>query len=172
MTYQPPISDYGFLLRDVLAIERHADLPAFANASMDVVDQVLEEAGRFSAGVLAPLNRTGDRDGCSWRQDFTVSTPAGFREAYAQLVEAGWPALGADPDYGGQGLPSVVSIAFSEMSSGANMAFAMYPGLTHGAYSAIRNGGSQAQKEHQVTAQRVKFHDRVPLWFVAPQLEI
>src|SRR5690606_5928647 len=79
--------------------------------------------------------------------DFTVATPTGFKAAYAQLVEAGWPALGADPAYGGQGLPGVVNLAFSEMSSGANMAFAMYPGLTHGAYSAIRNGGSQAQKD-------------------------
>jgi alkylation response protein AidB-like acyl-CoA dehydrogenase len=147
MTYQPPVRDFAFLLRDVLQIEQYAALPAFADASIDVVDQVLEEAGRFTAGVLAPLNTVGDKQGCTWRPDFTVTTPKGFKEAYAQLVEAGWPALGADPAYGGQGLPSVVNLAFSEMSSSANMAFSMYPGLTHGAYSAIHHGGSQAQKD-------------------------
>jgi len=147
MTYQPPVRDYGFLLREVLRIEQYADLPAFADASMDVVDQILEEAGRFTAGVLAPLNASGDKEGCHWRQDHTVTTPAGFKDAYAQLVAGGWPALGVDPAYGGQGLPAAVNLAFSEMSSGANMAFSMYPGLSHGAYAAIHHGGSQAQKD-------------------------
>ena len=146
MTYHPPVRDYAFLLRDVLQLERYANLPAFADASMDTVDQILEEAGRFTAEVLAPLNSVGDKEGCRWNADFTVTTPTGFKAAYAKLVEAGWPALGADPNYGGQGLPHVVNLAFSEMSSAANMAFSMYPGLTHGAYSAIRNGGSDAQK--------------------------
>jgi alkylation response protein AidB-like acyl-CoA dehydrogenase len=146
MTYQPPVRDFTFLLRDVLQIERYANLPAFADASIDTVEQVLEEAGKFCAEVLAPLNRAGDQQGCRWSPDFSVATPAGFKEAYAQFVEAGWPALGADPDFGGQGLPGVVNLAFSEMSSAANMAFAMYPGLTHGAYSAIHNGGSPEQK--------------------------
>jgi alkylation response protein AidB-like acyl-CoA dehydrogenase len=147
MTYQPPVRDYAFLLRDVLQLERYANLPAFADASIDVVDQILEEAGRFTGEVLAPLNSVGDKEGCHWSADFTVKTPKGFKEAYAQLVEGGWPALGADPNYGGQGLPAVVNLAFSEMSSGANMAFSMYPGLTHGAYSAIHAGGSDAQKQ-------------------------
>jgi alkylation response protein AidB-like acyl-CoA dehydrogenase len=147
MTYQPPVRDYAFLLRDVLELERYANLPAFADASIDTVDQILEEAGRFTAEVLAPLNRVGDKEGCQWSPDFTVKTPTGFQAAYRQLVEGGWPALGADPNYGGQGLPAVVNLAFSEMSSGANMAFSMYPGLTHGAYSAILNGGSPAQKD-------------------------
>jgi alkylation response protein AidB-like acyl-CoA dehydrogenase len=146
MTYQAPVRDYVFLLRDVLGLERYANLPAFADASMDVVEQILEEAGRFTAETLAPLNSVGDKQGCRWNPDFTVETPAGFKEAYAKLVEGGWPALGADPAYGGQGLPYVVNVAFSEMMSGANMAFAMYPGLTHGAYSAIHEGGSDAQK--------------------------
>ena len=146
MSYQAPVRDYVFLLRDVLQLERYADLPAFADASMDVVEQILEEAGRFTSEVLAPLNPVGDKEGCAWSPDFTVKTPTGFREAYAQLVEAGWPALGADPAFGGQGLPHVVNLAFSEMSSGANMAFSMYPGLTHGAYSAIHAGGSEEQK--------------------------
>lgn len=146
MTYQPPVRDFTFLLRDVLQIERYANLPAFADAQIDTVDQILEEAGRFTAEVLAPLNRVGDKEGCRWSPDFTVTTPDGFKHAYAQFVEAGWPALGADPEFGGQGLPAVVNLAVSEMSSAANMAFAMYPGLTHGAYSAIHNGGSTEQK--------------------------
>jgi alkylation response protein AidB-like acyl-CoA dehydrogenase len=146
MTYQPPVRDFAFLLRDVLKIERYANLPAFADASIDTVEQVLEEAGRFCAEVLAPLNRVGDKEGCRWSPDFSVSTAAGFKEAYAQFVEAGWPALSADPAFGGQGLPAVVNLAVSEMLSSANMAFAMYPGLTHGAYSAIHNGGSPELK--------------------------
>jgi alkylation response protein AidB-like acyl-CoA dehydrogenase len=147
MTYQPPVRDYAFLLRDVLQLERYANLPAFAEASIDTVEQILEEAGRFTGEVLAPLNSVGDKEGCHWSPDHTVTTPKGFKEAYAQLVEAGWPALGAEPAYGGQGLPHVVNLAFSEMSSAANMAFSMYPGLTHGAYSAILAGGSDAQKD-------------------------
>ncbi len=146
MTYQPPVKDHTFLLRDVLEIEKYANLPGFADASMDVVEQILAEAGKFTSEVLAPLNSVGDKEGCHWSADHTVKTPKGFKEAYAKLVEGGWPALGSDPNYGGQGLPHVVNLAFSEMSSSANMAFSMYPGLTHGAYSAILNGGSDAQK--------------------------
>jgi alkylation response protein AidB-like acyl-CoA dehydrogenase len=147
MPYQPPVRDYAFLLRDVLELERYANLPAFADASMDTVDQILEEAGRFTAEVLAPLNSVGDKEGCHWAADNSVTTPKGFKEAYRQLVDAGWPGLGSDPAYGGQGLPHVVNLAFSEMSSSANMAFSMYPGLTHGAYSAIHAAGTQAQKD-------------------------
>ena len=150
MPYQPPVRDHLFLLRDVLEIEKYANLPGFADASMDVVSQIVEEAGRFTGEVLAPLNSVGDKQGCVWNPDHTVTTPAGFKQAYAQLVEGGWPALGAEPAYGGQGLPHVVNLSFSEMSSSANMAFSMYPGLTHGAYSAILNGGSDAQKARDV----------------------
>ncbi|MDO8799485.1 acyl-CoA dehydrogenase C-terminal domain-containing protein [Phenylobacterium sp.] len=146
MTYQPPVRDHVFLLRDVLQIEKYADLPAFADAAMDVVEQIIEEGGRFASEVLAPLNAVGDKEGCTWHSDNTVTTPTGFKAAYAQLVEGGWPAIGAEPAYGGQGLPHVVNLSFSEMSSSANMAFSMYPGLTHGCYSAILNGGSDEQK--------------------------
>ena len=146
MTYQPPVRDYHFILGELLDIGRYANLPGFADASMDVVGQIVEEAARFTAEVLAPLNAVGDKEGCRWNPDHTVETPKGFKEAYAQLVEGGWPALGADPAYGGQGLPHVVNLAFSDMSSAANMAFSMYPGLTHGAYSALINGGSDDLK--------------------------
>ena len=146
MGYQPPVRDHRFLLRDVLAIEQYANLPGFADASYDTVEQILGEAARFNAEVLAPLNAVGDKAGCVWSPDNTVATPPGFMEAYKALVEGGWPALGADSAWGGQGLPAVVNLAVSEMSSSANMAFAMYPGLTHGAYSAIVAGGSDTQK--------------------------
>ena len=146
MSYQPPVREHLFVLRDVLEIETLANLPGFADAPMDVIEQVLDEAGKFCAEVLAPLNSVGDKHGCVRNADGSVTTPPGFKEAYRKLVDGGWPALGADPAFGGQGLPAVVSLAFSEMSSGANMAFSMYPGLTHGAYSAILNGGSDEQK--------------------------
>ena len=146
MTYQAPVRDYVFLLRDVLQLERYANLPAFADASMDTVEAILQEAGKFTSEVLAPLNSIGDKQGCVWSADHTVKTPDGFKDAYAKLVEGGWPALGSDPAYGGQGLPHVVNLAFSEMSSSANMAFSMYPGLTHGCYSAIHVGGTPEQK--------------------------
>ena len=147
MTYQPPVRDHAFLLRDVLEIETYAELPGFEDAAMDVVDQIIVEAGKFCAEVLAPLNAVGDKEGCTWHSDHSVTTPKGFKEAYKLLVAGGWPGLGSDPAYGGQGLPHVVNLSFSEMSSSANMAFSMYPGLTHGCYSAIKVGGSEAQKD-------------------------
>src|SRR5436190_1693229 len=150
MPYRPPVREYAFLLRDVLELERYANLPAFADAAMETVDQILEEAGRFTGEVLAPLNGVGDKEGCHWKPDFTVTTPKGFKEAYRQLVDGGWPALGVSTAYGGQGLPHVVNLAFSEMSSAANMAFSMYPGLTHGAYSAILAGGS-----YKISGQKI-----------------
>jgi len=147
MTYQPPVRDHTFILADILNIDQYGDLPGFADAPMDVVAQIIEESGKFTAEVLAPLNAVGDKEGCHWSPDHTVTTPKGFKEAYAQLVEGGWPALGAEPAYGGQGLPHVINLSFTEMTSSANMAFGMYPGLTHGAYSAILAGGSQEQKD-------------------------
>jgi alkylation response protein AidB-like acyl-CoA dehydrogenase len=146
MPYAPPVRDQMFILRDVLEIERYANLPGFADASLDVVEQLLESGGQFAAEVLAPLNSVGDREGCRWSPDGTVTTPKGFKEAYRQFVEGGYLTIGSDPAYGGQGLPAVVNTAFSEMTSGANMAFAMYPGLTHGAFEAIREGASDELK--------------------------
>ena len=146
MAYQAPVRDQMFILRDVLELENYANLPGFADASLDTVEQILTEGAKFCEEVLAPINRNGDLEGCVWSSDNTVKTPKGFKEAYAAMVEAGWPALGSEPEYGGQGLPGVIGLAYSEMSSSANMAFSMYAGLTHGACSAILAGGSDAQK--------------------------
>ena len=146
MSYQAPVRDQMFILRDVLHLDSYANLPGFADAALDTVEAVLTEGAKFCEEVLAPINHAGDQEGCVWSPDNTVKTPKGFKEAYATMVEAGWPALGAEPEFGGQGLPRVLSLAYSEMSSSANMAFSMYPGLTHGAYSAILEAGTPEQK--------------------------
>ena len=148
MTYQPPVRDHAFILRDVLNIDQHGNLPGFQDAPFDVVEQILDAAAQFTGEVLAPLNTVGDKNGCQLDPATNVvTTPPGFKDAYKQLCEGGWTGLGSDPAYGGQGLPHVVNLAFSEMSSSANMAFSMYPGLAHGAYSAIHTGGTDEQKQ-------------------------
>jgi alkylation response protein AidB-like acyl-CoA dehydrogenase len=146
MPYAAPTRDHTFLLKDVLQIERYANLPGFADASMDLVQQILEEGGRFAEEVIAPINRAGDREGCRL-QDGEVTTPTGWKEAYRQMVEAGWTALSSDPAYGGQGMPAVVSFAISETTAAANPAFSMYPGLTHGAYAALHASASDEIKQ-------------------------
>jgi alkylation response protein AidB-like acyl-CoA dehydrogenase len=148
MTYQPPVRDHAFILRDVLNIDQHGALPGFSDAPFETVEQILEAAAQFTGEVLAPLNTVGDKNGCKLDPATNVvTTPPGFKDAYKQLCEGGWTGLGSDPAYGGQGLPHVVNLAFSEMSSSANMAFSMYPGLAHGAYSAIHTGGTDEQKQ-------------------------
>ncbi len=146
-TYSAPLREYRFLLKDVLDIERYSNLPGFADAPMDLVEQVLEEGAKFCEGVLAPLNKVGDEHGCKRADDGSVTTPPGFKEAYKQLVDAGWPALSSDPNYGGQGMPHIVAMAWMEMVASSNMAFGMYPGLSHGAYAAIHQHGSDEQKQ-------------------------
>lgn len=148
--YTPPVRDTRFILSDVLGVQNHANLPGFANATADVVDAVLEEGGRFVAEVLFPLNLSGDQQGCTRRDDGSVTTPDGFKAAYDQFVESGWATLSAPEEFGGQGMPHVVSTAFQEYMISANMAFAMYPGLTHGAIAALLAKGSQEQKEKYV----------------------
>ncbi|WP_373488725.1 acyl-CoA dehydrogenase C-terminal domain-containing protein [Blastomonas sp.] len=145
--YNAPVRDTQFILNEVLGIEKYANLPGFDNASPDVLDAVLTEAGKFVEEVLFPLNQIGDQQGCTRHADGSVTTPDGFKAAYDQYCEAGWGTLAAPEEFGGQGMPHIVGIAFEEFMASGNMAFAMYPGLTHGAVSAILAKGSQAQKE-------------------------
>jgi alkylation response protein AidB-like acyl-CoA dehydrogenase len=145
--YTAPVRDTQFILTEVLGIEKYSNLPGFDNAAPDVLSAVLEEAGKFVEEVLFPLNQVGDQQGCTRHADGTVTTPDGFKEAYNHYCEAGWGTLAAPEEFGGQGMPHVVGIAFEEFMSSSNMAFAMYPGLTHGAVSAILAKGSQEQKE-------------------------
>jgi alkylation response protein AidB-like acyl-CoA dehydrogenase len=145
--YAAPLREYRFLLREVLEIDRYANLPGFSDATPELIDQILDEAGRLCGEVIQPLNVVGDRDGCTRGEDGAVKTPAGFKEAYEQLVAGGWPALSCDPAFGGQGLPRVLNLCFQEMMSSANMAFSMYPGLSHGAYSALLHHGADSLKQ-------------------------
>jgi len=146
-TYTAPLREYRFLMKDVLDIERYANLPGFADAPMDLIEQVLSEGAKFCENVLAPLNKVGDEHGCVRSDDGSVKTPPGFKDAYDQFVAAGWPGLSSDPAYGGQGMPHIVALAWNEMVASANMAFGMYPGLSHGAYAAIHTHGSDEQKQ-------------------------
>ena len=145
--YQAPLRDMKFLLNEVLEIGSYANLPRFADAPADVVEAVLDGGAKFASEILQPLNAVGDRQGCKRNPDGSVTTPKGFPAAYQQMSDDGWMAISADPEWGGQGLPRVVSMPFLEMCSSANMAFSMYPGLTRGAAEAIQTGGSEEQKK-------------------------
>ena len=145
--YVPPLRDMQFVLHEMLNVEsRLHKLPQHADIDRATIDAVLEEGGKFCAEVLYPLNRVGDQEGCTRHADGSVTTPTGFKEAYRQYVEAGWPALGADPEYGGQGLPHVIDSAFMEMLNSANQAWTMYTGLSHGAANALLAFGTPEQK--------------------------
>ena len=142
-TYTAPTRDMKFILNEVLDLSRFSELDSFKDADAEMSNAILDESAKFAEGVLAPLNRVGDEHGCVRNEDGTVTTPPGFREAFDQMRANGWMGLSSDPKYGGQGLPGVLGLATGEMSSSANMAFAMYPGLTGGAAKAISIGGSR-----------------------------
>jgi acyl-CoA dehydrogenase len=143
--YTPPLADMRFILHELVGLDRIAALPGCEQVNAELVDAILEEAGKLARDVLAPLNRVGDTEG-SRLVDGAVRTPAGFADAYRQFVEGGWNALVGDPDYGGQGLPTVVSAAVQEMWNAANMGFALCPLLSFGAVEAVTHTGSDAQK--------------------------
>ncbi|HHB81238.1 MAG TPA: acyl-CoA dehydrogenase, partial [Aliiroseovarius sp.] len=143
-TYTPPTQDMTFLLHDVLKADQ-ADIPGYDEMSPDFTSAVLDEASKLARDVLAPLNRVGDEEGCTL-ENGVVRTPTGFKAAFDQMREGGWTGLDCDPEYGGQGMPYLLGTAVGEMWVSANMAFNMYQGLTHGAYSAIHVHGNDAQK--------------------------
>ncbi|OGN42573.1 MAG: acyl-CoA dehydrogenase [Caulobacterales bacterium RIFCSPHIGHO2_01_FULL_70_19] len=145
MAYKAPVRDLTFVLNEVLEIDRYSNQPGFAEVSSELVGQILEEGAKFAEEVIAPLNRVGDLEGCKW-EDGKVTGPTGWKEAYRQMVEAGWPSLTCDPEYGGQGLPAIVGMAFGQFTAAASPAFSMYPGLTHGCYEGLHANGSDEQK--------------------------
>ena len=147
--YNPPLRDMQFVLHELLEVTQVLkSYPAHADLDVDTVNAVLEEGGKFCSQVLAPLNLSGDQEGCTLdRSTHAVTTPKGFKEAYAQFVQGGWPALSTDPVFGGQGLPHFMNQSFYEMLNSANQAWTMYPGLAHGAYECLHEHGSPEQKQ-------------------------
>ncbi len=147
-TYTPPLRDMQFVMHEVLHVaDDYRAMPRHQDVDADTINAVLEEGGKFAREVILPLNISGDTEGCTLdRATHEVTTPTGFKAAFARYVEGGWPALSADPAYGGQGLPIVVNQCFYEMLNSANQAWTMYPGLTHGAYECLHAHGTDEQK--------------------------
>src|SRR5215813_3406757 len=148
--YKAPVEDVSFLLNDVLQIDRYDNLPGFSDASSGVRAAILTEAVKLAEEVLQPLNRVGDLEGCKRNEDGSVTTPKGFKEAFRQQAEGGWLGLSAPTAFGGQGLPVTLSQAVNEFQISANMAFAMYGGLTMGATAALLVHGNAEQKKTYV----------------------
>ncbi len=145
-TYKAPARDTRFIINEVLKLDTYGNLPGFENATADMADTVVEEAGKFIAEVVAPLNLSGDQEGCTRHADGSVTTPKGFKEAYVAYRESGWGTLTQPEAFGGQGMPHVLGFVIEEFLCSANQAFAMYPGLTNGAVAAILTKGSPEQQ--------------------------
>lgn len=149
--YQAPLRDLRFVMDEMLDYPAHyARLPGGEEATPDVVAAILEEGARFAREVLLPLNQSGDQEGCLL-EGGEVKAPKGFKAAYAQYVEGGWPSLAADPAHGGQGLPHSLAMVLNEMVCATNLAWGMYPGLSHGAADALRHHGTEAQQATYLT---------------------
>ena len=144
--YQAPVRDSRYVIDSILGLERYSNLPGFESATPDMIDAVLGEGAKFCEEVLFPLNQVGDREGCTRHADGSVTTPPGFRQAFRQFAEAGWTTLDAPAEHGGQGMPHVISTALEEYLISANMGFAVYNLLTHGAIGAIMAKGPAEQQ--------------------------
>src|ERR1700761_8720736 len=147
--YRAPVEDYRFLFNEVLELEKHRDLPGFAELSPELADDILSNAGKFCEEVLHPLNQPGDEEGCHF-ENGVVRTPKGFKEAHKAYAEAGWTGLGAPAEFGGAGMPALMTMALVEMGVSANQSLAMYPMLTTGAYEALIANGADWMKQHIV----------------------
>jgi hypothetical protein len=145
-TYTPPLRDMRFVIHELHDSAALRALPGLEEITPDLLDTILDEAGKFISATLLPLNASGDAEGCHF-DDGVVRTPKGFKEAYRAFVEGGWGSLSSDPTYGGQGLPESVAKLVEEMICGCNLAFGLYPGLAHGAYLALQSHGSEALKK-------------------------
>jgi len=143
--YNAPVRDMKFVMQELLDCETHYQSLGYEDASLDMVDAIVSEAAKFTEQVIAPLNQIGDEQGCHF-DNGVVTTPDGFKDAYKQYVEAGWPTLSQSIDFGGQGLPHSLNTAIGEFTSAANHSFAMYPGLSHGALATLEAHGSEEQK--------------------------
>jgi len=149
--YKAPLRDMQFTWFELFNYEQHLQsLPKYADTSKDIVDAILEENAKFTENVLAPLNQSGDAEGCTWSES-GVTTPSGFKEAYKQFVDAGWPSLSSEEAYGGQALPESLGLSLSEMVGTANWSWGMYPGLSHGAKNTIEEHGTEDQKQTFLT---------------------
>ncbi len=144
-TYTPPLRDMRFVIHELHDSSALAQLPGLEEMTPDLLNTILEEAGKFISATLLPLNASGDAEGCRY-EDGVVRTPKGFKEAYKAFVEGGWGALSSDPEYGGQGLPQSAAKLVEEMICGCNLSFGLYPGLSHGAYLALKSHGADALK--------------------------
>ena len=145
--YQAPLRDMRFVLNEVFEVSKlWAELPALAEVvDAETASAILEEAGKVTAGSIAPLNRSGDEEGCSW-DNGAVKTPAGFPEAYQTYAEGGWVGVGGSPEFGGMGMPKVIGAQVEEMVNSANLSFGLYPMLTAGACLSILNHASEELK--------------------------
>ena len=144
--YKAPLRDMKFVMQELLDCESHYQKLGYEDASIDMIDAITEEAAKLAEQVFAPINQSGDEQGCTWT-DGEVTTPDGFKDAYQQYVQGGWPTLSAPVEFGGQGLPGSLSVAISEFMIGSNHSLAMYPGLSHGASATIEAHGTEEQKQ-------------------------
>jgi alkylation response protein AidB-like acyl-CoA dehydrogenase len=149
--YKAPLRDISFVINELLEAESlYKTLPGYEEATEDLINAITEEGAKFAEQVLAPINQSGDEQGCQWSEE-GVKTPEGFKEAYQQYVENGWPSLSAPVEAGGQGMPNLLGVVMNELIGSSNWSWGMYPGLSHGAVKTIEEHGDDQQKEMYLT---------------------